>query len=142
LQESSLWQAFENGYRPFSGAVVLGDSAYPCRDWLIPPFSREQGPAHIRFNTAHMKTRNTVERTFGLLKKRFYALQTTMRVKNMELAGKLVICAAVLHNLCISHGDFGEDLNPGQVDPQPPPDPPGNGDARDLRRQQLLQFFS
>jgi hypothetical protein len=39
LRQSSLWESFEvNGNRPFPGAVLLGDSAYPLKDWLMTPF--------------------------------------------------------------------------------------------------------
>jgi DDE superfamily endonuclease len=39
LKESSLWHAMESGERPFAGAVLLGDSGFALRDWLITPFS-------------------------------------------------------------------------------------------------------
>ena len=39
LRESSLWRSFEvNKVRPFRDAVILGDLAYPLREWLITPF--------------------------------------------------------------------------------------------------------
>jgi hypothetical protein len=42
LRESSLWETFEGGARPFPGAVILGDSAYPNRDWLVTPFPGDE----------------------------------------------------------------------------------------------------
>ena len=42
LRESSLWDSFEGGARPFPGAVILGDSAYPNRDWLVTPFPGDE----------------------------------------------------------------------------------------------------
>ncbi len=42
LRESSLWDTFEGGARPFPGAVILGDSAYPNRDWLVTPFPGDE----------------------------------------------------------------------------------------------------
>ncbi len=121
--------------------MLLGDAAYPCRDWLIPPLPTEQEPVQHRFNKAHRQTRNLIERAFGVLKKRFYALKTGFRVRNMEFAAKLVICAVVLHNMCILHGDVGEDLADTSDSEQPPPDPLATGEARDRRRQQLMPFF-
>ncbi len=48
LQSTPIWTQFEQGERPFQQAVILGDSAYPCRNWLIPPFAGDppgdQGP--------------------------------------------------------------------------------------------------
>ena len=47
---------------------------------------------------------------YGVLKKRFYALQTVMRVRNIKRAAELVQCAVILHNLCILFSDNGDDL--------------------------------
>ena len=111
IKESSLWTAFEQqGNKPFPGTVILGDSAYACNSWLIPPFRGDVEGARRRFNEAHKKTRCTIERAFGILKKRFYALQTGMRVKNMTRAAGLVQCAVILHNLCILFSDNGNDM--------------------------------
>lgn len=58
LKESSFWEAFEvYGRRPFAGAVILGDSAYTCSDWLIPPF---RGDVQLLLASGSMKcTRKT-----------------------------------------------------------------------------------
>lgn len=36
LTNSTLYDDFEAGYRPFPNAVILGDSIYPRKPWLIP----------------------------------------------------------------------------------------------------------
>lgn len=36
LRNSSLYEAFENGFRPFPNAILLGDAIYPRKDWLLP----------------------------------------------------------------------------------------------------------
>ena len=39
IKDSKLWQYFEQeNKRPFDGAIILGDSAYPLTDWMIPPY--------------------------------------------------------------------------------------------------------
>ena len=59
-------------------------------------------------------TRSIVERAFGVIQNRFGALSTGFRVKNMKFASKLVVAAAILHNLAIKFGDkMDEDPEPG-----------------------------
>lgn len=36
LRTSTLARRFDQGWRPFEGAILLGDSIYPAKDWLIP----------------------------------------------------------------------------------------------------------
>ena len=151
LRSSSLWAQFEiNGIRPFEGAVLLGDSAYPLRPWLMTPYPGDPDGAKGRFNMAHIKTRNVVERTFGVLKNRFSALRSGLRLKDPKQASKLIISAAILHNLCILYGDHGEDLSDDDDDDveeesnpaMPDVDEGGTAaEIRERRRNQLLQFF-
>ena len=111
MKESTLWTAFEQqGHRTFPEAVILGDSAYACNNRLIPPSRGDVEGARHRFNKAHKKTRCTIERAYGVLKKRFYALKTRMRVRNMKRAAELDQCSVILHNICILFSDNGDDL--------------------------------
>ena len=135
-----MWETFEAGNRPFPGAIVLGDSAYALRDWLITPFPGNPEGAKLKFNNAHIRTRNAIERCFGVLKNRFLALKSVLRVHDMVLAGKLIICAAVLHNLCLTYGDDIEDLEESSQPPQAADYVP-NGPVQEARRQQLLRHF-
>ena len=69
-------------------------------------FSLSDGPRG-RFNEAHRTTRNVVERAFGVVKNRFHALSSGLRVQNMESASKLATAAMILHNLALRFGDKG-----------------------------------
>lgn len=58
LEKALFGPAFEErGRRPFRGAVILGHSAYPCNDWLIPPFRRAVEGSRFLFSEAHIETR-------------------------------------------------------------------------------------
>ena len=110
IKESTLWTAFEQqGHRPFPEAVILGDSAYACNKWLLSPFRGDVEGARLRFNKAHKKTRCTIERAYGVLKKRLYR-QECVRVRNMKRAAELVQCTVILYNLRILFSDNGDDL--------------------------------
>lgn len=36
LRKSALARKFEQGWRPFPNAILLGDSIYAACDWLVP----------------------------------------------------------------------------------------------------------
>lgn len=66
LRNSMLFQRFESGFRPFPNAIILGDSAYPALDWLVPPLRRNpECLREERFNRAHKATRRVIENCFG-----------------------------------------------------------------------------
>jgi hypothetical protein len=91
IRYSHLWRTFENGNLPFPGAVLLGDSAYALRPWLLTPFPGQPEGAKLRYNVAHLRTRNVIERAFGVLKARFYCLKTGIRLKDPAEASRCSI---------------------------------------------------
>ena len=71
LKQSSLWRDFEAGRYP---GRLLGDSGYPLRKWLMTPYLNPASVSEQRYNSAHIKTRNVVERCIGVLKNRWACL--------------------------------------------------------------------
>lgn len=150
LRTSSLWRKFEQGDLPFQGALLLGDSAYPLRSWLMTPILGAQDRASQRYNSAHAKTRNLIERSFAILKNRFHILQSGIRFHSMNLASKIIICCGILHNLAIRHGDTYDDEEDDTEPNQNPRAPELDNDLGDpmedqngrLRRNRLLIQFS
>lgn len=105
---------FENSriYKELQDGLIhghlLGDSAYPCREYLLTPLINPDGPHEEAYNKSHIKTRNTIEKALGVLKRRFRYLDTTMRT-NLDTTKAIIVASAVLHNIAIQTGVDMED---------------------------------
>ncbi|RVE41493.1 hypothetical protein evm_013855 [Chilo suppressalis] len=71
-QNSNRYRKFETG--SYGIAYVLGDSGYPLKCHLLTPYLNAVTHGEHKYNEAHIKTRNTVERQYGVLKRRFPVL--------------------------------------------------------------------
>lgn len=83
---------------------LLGDSAYPCGKHMMTPFLNPATNAEKLYNEAQIRTRNTVERTFGVWKRRFACLSQKLRLK-LEHTLAVIVATAVLHNIAIQQND-------------------------------------
>ncbi|XP_061174870.1 putative nuclease HARBI1 [Saccostrea echinata] len=101
FRESSLARLFETGAR---NGIILGDSGYALKRYLIVPYLTPSNRAQERFNTSLCRTRVVIEQAFGILKRRFPCLQTGLRVEP-DKACAIVACT-VLHNLGIERHDI------------------------------------
>src|SRR5436190_1947918 len=84
----------------FGETYLLGDSGYPCMCYLLTPLSNSETEAQQRYNQAYIKTRNVIERTFGVLKRRFPCLSLGLRV-SVEKVLLIIVATCVLHNIAI-----------------------------------------
>ncbi|XP_067208429.1 putative nuclease HARBI1 [Linepithema humile] len=78
--------------------ILLGDSGYPCKPYLLTPILNPRNPCEERYNASHIRTRTIVERCFGEWKGMFRALRNGMQI-SLRTAKTAIIAMAVLHNI-------------------------------------------
>lgn len=88
------------------GYVVLSDSAYTPKRWLIPSFKKARNSKQRRFNVLLNRTRVTVEQFFGAFKSRFRRFNT--RVVTMNVEEGILFCKSciVLWNYLVDAGEY------------------------------------
>ncbi|KAJ8915344.1 hypothetical protein NQ315_008231 [Exocentrus adspersus] len=103
FNNSAIKAKFERG--DMNSFVLLGDSGYPLRSYLLTPLENTNNPAQNLYNEAQIRTRNVVERTFGIWKRRFPILSIGIRTK-VPLAQTIVIATAIIHNIACKNNDI------------------------------------
>ncbi|XP_060806387.1 putative nuclease HARBI1 [Amyelois transitella] len=97
---SSLKRKMEQG---IIDGILLGDSGYGCQRYLLTPVAQPENNSEENYNKAHIKTRNTVERTIGVWKRIFPCLSKKMAT-NLTTSCNVIVATAVLYNICRAHG--------------------------------------
>ena len=87
---------------------ILGDSAYPVKQWLMTPFKGEVTGGKSTFNYELSKSRQIIECAFGRLVERFRRLKF-LQFKEISTCIKICIAATTLHNFCLSLTDDEEE---------------------------------
>ncbi|VDI13886.1 Hypothetical predicted protein [Mytilus galloprovincialis] len=142
FRTSAIGQHLENGYRGIGQGVLLGDSGYPCRQFLLTPYRQPAaGRGQARFNRRHCSTRSTIERTFGIWKKRFHILGSEIRMKP-DKACRIIIACGILHNIAIMRNE--PEVAEEQLIDNQPQMPPYNGpqDGKGIRDHFATTFFA
>ncbi|XP_026471873.1 putative nuclease HARBI1 [Ctenocephalides felis] len=81
--------------------TYLLDSGYPLEHCLLTPYRTPVGSTQEKYNKFHKKTRNVIERTFGVVKSRFRRLHRHRTLHyTPDVAGKIVYAVFTLHNIC------------------------------------------
>lgn len=89
------------GWRPFPNALLLGDSGYFNRNWLLTPVVNEAlyPPNAVRNFLRRLKsTRRIVECALGLFKEEFPCMNH-LRLKKPENCSKLILMCFTIYNI-------------------------------------------
>lgn len=100
FQASVLKRKMEQG---IIDGILLGDSGYGCQRYLLTPVAQPENNSEENYNKAHIRTRNTVERTIGVWKRIFPCLSKKMATK-LTTTCHIIVATAVLYNICRAHG--------------------------------------
>ncbi|XP_065365537.1 putative nuclease HARBI1 [Calliphora vicina] len=100
-----IQRSFENGNH---NMFLIGDYGYPLEPWLMTPLPNQlEGSSKFRYNEALCKTRNPVERLFGVLKGTWRCLyKQRIRLYDPGFAGKVVNVCATLHNINLHNQSY------------------------------------
>ena len=96
LRQSPLFDDFEANRPPLDG-IILGDSGYMVRPWLMTPVLQPVTRKQTSYNFSHSSTRTTVERSIGVAKQRFHCLRCGLRLQPSKACKVIWVCF-MLHN--------------------------------------------
>ena len=139
LQNSCIFSQFEQG--KYQQKFLLGDGGYPSKSYLLTPLQNPASDAETRYNVAHARARNVIEKFFGMWKRKFSILGQDSRIRvKIETAMTLIVACAVIHNLAKSEGepDEGVELDDDSFDQTE-----GHGEkgATSVRSTIISQYF-
>ncbi|XP_063623004.1 putative nuclease HARBI1 [Cydia splendana] len=93
---------FEMG--TYNDSLLVADSGYMNRSYLMMPLDRTQTNEEASYNESQIRTRNPIERLFGIWKRRFPVLALGMHV-HLKNCLPIIVATAVLHNILQSKGE-------------------------------------
>lgn len=147
FNNSRIRAELDNGGHP--NCIILGDSAYPVKTYLMTPLQNPATPPERRYNNSQIRSRVLIENTFGIWKRRFPVLAYGCRLK-LETTLKVIIATAVLHNIArlnrdpvppVDEEEFQQLIQNGNVPHIPIQQNVGDGAGFLVRRGLIDTFF-
>ena len=89
--------------------MILSDGGFHKRACFIAPDYPAVNQLENSFNSRISSARCVVENAFGLLKMKWRRLHQHSIAESTRVVPQLILCACVLHNICIDAGDVNEE---------------------------------
>nr|XP_036214294.1 uncharacterized protein LOC118680101 [Bactrocera oleae] len=86
----------------FGDTLVLADKGYVNNQRILTLLHSVNSPAERLYNESHIRSRNPIERSYDVWKRRFPILSLGIRT-NCTKVQSIIVVTAVLHNLCCLH---------------------------------------
>ncbi|XP_031353425.1 putative nuclease HARBI1 isoform X2 [Photinus pyralis] len=131
----------------FGNSIILGDSGYAIKQYLITPLLNPHTEGEQLFNEAQIRSRNPIERLFGVWKRRFPILSLGIRL-SLETTQSVIIACAVLHNIAQERNEDGPLVDPDVILPNNDDEiddvvnVPEAGNINNNFRQTFIDYFS
>jgi len=93
---------FERG--DMRNSIIVGDSGYALKSFLMTPILNPNGEGQNIYNEAQIRTRNAVERIYGVWKKILPVLAVGINM-NLQFVESIIVATAVLHNIACYFGE-------------------------------------
>ncbi|KAK4326024.1 hypothetical protein Pmani_003447 [Petrolisthes manimaculis] len=103
-------------YIKFPGPAEEYNIMRQCTSNLFTPLRQPESARERRYNYAHTRTRILIERTFGILKRRFAVLDKSSRTK-LSTSKRIITACAILHIIpLVAEEEFNNEDHANDVD--------------------------
>lgn len=102
LKKSRFFNRLNSG--EWGNSLIVADSGYANSLRIVTPFINPRNDIEELYNESIIRTRNPVERSYGVLKRRFPILSFGSRLK-LQTTQAVIVACCVLHNIAIDNKD-------------------------------------
>lgn len=102
FSNSNLRHEFEE--EVYGNNLLLADSGYRNRNYILTPLRNPITPAENLYNEAHIRTRNCVEPLYDVWKRRFPVLAHGIRLQLRSIQC-VIVATAILHNIACDENE-------------------------------------
>jgi hypothetical protein len=140
FKKSLIYHKLING--KWGNSLIVTDSGYANSNHVVTPFLNPQNYVGELNNESIIRTRNPVERSYGVLKRRFSVLSLGLRLKS-DTTQAIIVACCILHNIACDNND----MDPPVLDIILPENENINteeqqSESKNARQQLIQEYFS